>query len=136
MTLRQKVYNKFNGRCAYSGKELDEKWQIDHVVPRNSHHYVLIEMETRQPFDVEHIDNLIPCLRRLNHYKRNHDLEGWRRYLLTLHERLKRLPKNPKVSRSIKHKEYLLDVAAAFGITPETPFNGVFYFESVKASTQ
>jgi len=46
-----------------------------------------------------------------------------------LHERLKKLPKNPKAEKSIKRKKYLLKVAEFFDIKPDKPFNGKFYFE-------
>jgi len=38
MTKRQKVYDKFNGRCAYCGCELKAGFHIDHIEPirRNS----------------------------------------------------------------------------------------------------
>ena len=31
MTKREKVYNKFNGKCAYTGTPLESDWQIDHM---------------------------------------------------------------------------------------------------------
>lgn len=30
---RQQVYNKCNGKCAYCGKDLNGKFQVDHVEP-------------------------------------------------------------------------------------------------------
>lgn len=126
---RQQIYEKFDGKCAYSGKPLDDKWQVDHVIPRNSHHYLVVSVDS--PFDVDHMDNLLPTLRRLNHYKRAKDLNEWRQYLMSLHERLKKLPKNTRVEKSRARKEYLLDVAEAFGITVDEPFNGTFYFETL-----
>lgn len=30
---RQKVFEKFGGRCAYSGTKLESDWQVDHVKP-------------------------------------------------------------------------------------------------------
>jgi len=30
---RELIYKKFNGKCAYSGKEL-ETYQIDHITPK------------------------------------------------------------------------------------------------------
>jgi len=60
------------------------------------------------------------------------DLETFRTWFLSgLHTRLKKLPKNPKVEKSIKHKRYLLEVASLFGISEDRPFSGKFYFETL-----
>ncbi|MCF8218757.1 MAG: hypothetical protein K9J21_07220 [Bacteroidales bacterium] len=55
----------------------------------------------------------------------------YRERVLTLHKRLAALPKNPKVEKSIKRKQYLLKVASYFEITENKPFIGVFYFETI-----
>lgn len=119
---RQRIYSLYNGLCAYTGKPLGTDWQIDHMEP---HFYA--RMWQRDP---NRPDNLVPALRIVNHYKRCKDLEQFRKYMLTFHERLKKLPKSPKVNKSSKRKAYMLKVAEAFGITVDSPFNGVFYFET------
>lgn len=124
---RELVRLKYNGRCGYSGHPLPEKWQVDHIVPR-SHYRWAQPGETKHPDDLE---NLLPCLTILNHYKRALDLEGWRRYLLTLHMRLKKLPNKTIVGRTQRRKDYLFEVAGLFGITVDKPFCGVFYFETL-----
>lgn len=116
---REEVYNKYGGRCAYSGTPLKDDWQIDHIIPVS---------DCGSP----EIENLLPVQRILNHYKRAYPLELFRTWLLgELHLRLRKLPKNPKAERSIRHKEYLLEVAELFGITEDKPFSQVFYFEIV-----
>jgi hypothetical protein len=50
----------------------------------------------------------------------------------SLHERLNRLPKKPRTEKGKRRKEYLLSVARYFDITPDKPFSGVFYFETLK----
>jgi 5-methylcytosine-specific restriction endonuclease McrA len=124
---RQAVYDKYQGLCAYTGKPLGDDWQIDHMEP---HFYG--RMYSRDPNRPE---NLVPALRIVNHYKRCLHLEGFRAYMLTFHNRLKKLPKEPKVEKSANRKAYMLKVAEAFGITPDNPFNGVFYFESFNPTT-
>lgn len=115
--VRQQVYDKYNGRCAYSGTVLKDDWQVDHIVS-------VFHGGT------DDIDNLVPAQRIINHYKRAMGLHEFRVWLLgELHLRLRKLPKNPRVQKSIRHKEYLLEVAGLFGITEEIPFNQVFYFE-------
>ena len=125
---REEIKNKYGGKCAYSGTILEDDWQVDHVIPKK---YLIQKYHNiRNHNDIE---NLVPCQKIINHYKRSSDLELFRTWLLgDLHKRLKKLPKNPKCNKSIKHKEYMLKVAGYFGITEDKPFNGIFYFETLK----
>lgn len=125
---RELIKNKFGGKCAYSGTDLKDDWQIDHVKPR-----IMYEVGS-YPYegDPNNISNLVPCQRIINHYKRALPLESFRKWLLGgLHERLKKLPKNPKVEKSAKRKAYLLEVAELFQINENKPFCGKFYFEMI-----
>lgn len=124
---REKIRQKYGGKCAYSGTELKPDWQIDHIRP-------LIRGIDGKPHPgiggSNEFENLVPCQKIVNHYKGSLDLETFRNwYLGELHERLKRLPKNPKTEKSHKKKNYLLEIASLFEITPNKPFNGKFYFE-------
>lgn len=125
--LRQKVYEKYNGKCGYTGTELKDDWQVDHIHPKC--------LNIQSNHDITHYDdinNLIPCNRIVNHYKRSFDLEGFRKYMLVFHLRLAKLPKNTNSPSTIKRKEYMNKVAYLFDITIDTPFSGVFYFETLK----
>lgn len=126
MKKRDVVFNKYNGKCAYTGKPLPDDWQIDHMIPK---------CESLQKYHTidnhNDIRNLFPTLKIVNHYKRSFNIDGFRDYMESFHLRLAKLPKNPKVTKSIKHKAYMLEVAEAFGITVEKPFSGTFYFEDV-----
>lgn len=113
---RELIKNKFGGLCAYTGKPLGDDWQIDHIKPKRIG-------------GTDDIDNLLPTIKIINHYKRAKDLESFRKYMLSFHERLARLPKNPITPKSINRKKYLSDIAMLFGITKQKPFNGKFYFE-------
>lgn len=125
MTKRKKIFNKFNGLCAYSGTPLEPDWQVDHVVPIRHLQFLMM--------DVNNIDNLFPCQKIINHYKRSLNVDQFRNlWLGSLHKRLSKLPKNPKSHNGIKRKEYLLKVASYFDITPDKPFCGKFYFEMIK----
>jgi hypothetical protein len=137
MKLREKVYAKYGGRCAYTGRPLGDDWQIDHVTPK-------IKKKSNS------IDNLVPSLKIINHYKRGYDIERFRTYIKTLQSRIDRLPKfvkegwkpedNPEAPahwiksrlRQIKRTAYIKEVARLFGITKETPFTGRFYFEEIE----
>jgi len=132
--LRLRVYNKYGGRCAYSGTVLKDDWQVDHYYPvrycESVLPSVLPKIAEKEITDPNVFHNLMPAQRIINHYKRAllpDEFRTW--YLGGLHERLQKLPKNPRVKKSIRHKAYLLEVAAYFNITPQQPFSGVFYFE-------
>lgn len=124
---REIIKMKFGGLCAYTGTPLEDDWQVDHINPKRLYDAGRING------DPNHIDNLIPCQRIVNHYKRAEPLDSFRTWLLGgLHERLKKLPKNPKAEKTVKHKAYLLEVAGLFDITPDKPFSGKFYFEKIE----
>lgn len=135
--LRQRVYNKYGGRCAYSGTPLQDNWQVDHFYPVR---YCNSTLPTVQPVvqskkltDPNAFHNLMPAQRIVNHYKRAllpEKFKTW--YLGGLHVRLAKLPKNPQVPKTVRHKEYLLEVAALFDITPDRPFDQIFYFETLQ----
>lgn len=128
---RELIKQKYNGRCAYSGTPLKEDWQVDHVYPiqRNWWNGTCMHKEW------DTIDNMVPCQRIINHYKGSLDLELFRTwYLGGLHERLRKLPKNPTTPKGMRRKVYLLEVAELFGITEDKPFSGKFYFETLKTN--
>lgn len=121
--IRAVIYNKYNGRCAYTGVPLTGKWQIDHVEPR-----FYANMYGKNP---DRIENLLPTLPLINHYKRCRDLESFRRYMLSFHLRLAKLPKKPRIDKSVRRCNYMYLIADAFGINETHPFNGKFYFETI-----
>ena len=129
---REIIKNKFGGKCAYTGTELKDDWQVDHVEPviRNWFSSGCISPDNHR------LDNMVPCQRIVNHYKGALPLEQFRSWFLGgLHERLKKLPKIPYAPQSIRRKKYLLEVAELFGISEDKPFSGKFYFESKKSSS-
>ena len=125
---REIIKQKFGGKCAYTGTELKDDWQVDHVEPLIRNWWTNTVM-----FEDNHkLDNMFPVQKIVNHYKGSLDLETFRNwYLGGLHERLKKLAKNPKVEKSRKKKAYLLEVASLFGISEDVPFSGKFYFETL-----
>ena len=136
--VRETVRLKYNGLCAYTGKPLGEDWQVDHVCSRHKHFYNCHFNSTSEEEiflknkEVDNIENLLPAIKIINHYKRSLDLEGFRRYMLNFHNRLKKLPKKTAIDRTKKRIEYMNKVADLFDITPEKPFEGKFYFETIK----
>lgn len=122
---RDIVYAKFNGLCAYTGKPLGDDWQVDHIMPQYRYRKGLVQGEA------SHIDNLFPAISIINHYKRDHNLESFRLYMSLFHKRLAKLPKKTLVDKTKKRIVYMNTVADLFGITPNKPFSGKFYFETL-----
>lgn len=126
---REQVRLKFGGLCAYSGTPLEDDWQADHVHPIRRNWWD----NTLMFPDAHNLDNIFPCQKIINHYKGSMSLESFRTwYLGGLHERLKKLPKNPRTEKGENKKAYLLKVAGYFGIAPDRPFSGKFYFETLE----
>lgn len=106
---RLQVYNKYDGHCAYCGKDIEyEDMQVDHIWPQ--HMMKLIDVE-----NMNSIENLNPSCYRCNHYKRGESLEYFRKLLKTLHERTQKI--------------YINKVAEDYGIIKIEPWDGKFYFE-------
>ncbi len=107
--LKQLVFEKFNGRCAYTGKPLESDWQVDHMESKYLAQYKMGLDYTQDEINakVNDISNLMPTCRIINHYKRSLGLEGFRIYMRTFHHRLAKLPKNTKVPATQRRKEYL-----------------------------
>lgn len=112
-SVRVKVHQRFNGHCAYCGKEIAyNQMQIDHYYPQCKAKYY-----ARRKIDVHAEANLMPTCRRCNHYKRAAHPEQFRKLMATLHERLSLI--------------YILNVAIDFGMASVQPFDGLFYFEKL-----
>jgi 5-methylcytosine-specific restriction endonuclease McrA len=73
---KEKIHKKYDGRCAYCGKEITIKeMQIDHFTPR-------IYGGT------DDCDNLMPACRDCNNYKYSFSLEQFRMYIENIYNEL------------------------------------------------
>lgn len=105
--IREQVYRKYNGHCAYCGRELDYKdMQVDHVVSVYGNN------------GSNDIDNLMPSCRMCNFYKSTFSIEVFRKHLETLHERLQ--------------KPFIYRLALKYGLIEEHKKKVKFYFEKEK----
>lgn len=69
---REAVYRKYNGHCAYCGREIACKdMQVDHFHP--------LRAWGIEDAGTDDLDNLMPACRMCNHYKRANSLETFRR---------------------------------------------------------
>ena len=77
--IRELIYKKYDGHCAYCGCELQYKdMQVDHIKSvylHNDYHKDMTEEELNQ------IDNLMPACRMCNFYKSEGDIEHLRKRL-------------------------------------------------------
>ncbi|MCR1985055.1 HNH endonuclease [Blautia coccoides] len=104
---RHEIYDKCQGHCAYCGCELKyEDMQVDHMIPLKIG-------------GTDEMSNMLPSCRSCNHYKATFDVEGYRRYLSTLSNRLMR--------DSVPYK-----VGIRFGIIKHINDDVIFFFETLK----
>ena len=105
---REAVYQKYNGHCAYCGREiLYQDMQVDHFIPLRS-----FGVESAESND---ISNLMPACRMCNHYKRANSLETFRRAIEAIPQKLRR--------------DYIYKIGVAYGNIIENEKPVVFYFE-------
>jgi 5-methylcytosine-specific restriction endonuclease McrA len=75
MIDRMAVYNKYNGHCAYCGRELKLKeMQVDHIHPQ----HLIKEFILSGSGMIDDLQNLNPSCRSCNHYKSTFDIELFR----------------------------------------------------------
>lgn len=107
--VRQKVYEKYGGRCAYCGREIDYKdMQVDHFIAKRGW----------SENGSDDISNLMPACRMCNHYKRANSLEVFRTYIAEIPRKLR--------------DDYIYKVGVAYGNIVENEMPIVFYFEKME----
>ncbi len=108
--VRQQVYEKYDGHCAYCGKEIGlSEMQVDHLIPQRPF------VREYSPEKVNAFENLMPSCRRCNHYKRANPLELFRQYIEEIPRKLK--------------ENYIYKVGLDYGLVEEHTQKIVFYFE-------
>lgn len=117
--VREAVYDKYQGHCAYCGKKLEYKdMQLDHMIPRQREHFKKYTEE-----EIECFENYMPSCRRCNHYKRAHSLETFREMIETIPQKLVR-------------DSYIYKVGLDYNLIEEYPHKIEFYFENHEKSDQ
>lgn len=123
---RQKVYEKYDRRCAYCGALLTniKDMQVDDFKPLGRIYEWSKEKRkfvyTGRMHHPENrtFENYMPSCRKCNYYKSDLPIEEFRECLLTLHEKIR--------------TKFLNKVAEDYGIITVKPFDGKFYFERSK----
>lgn len=104
--IREKVWEKYNCRCAYCGCKLEYKdMQVDHIHPK------VLGGEDK-------FENYNPSCRQCNFYKSTFSIDVFRSNLKTIIDRIK--------------KPFIVRLALKYGIIQFKPFNGEFYYEKLK----
>lgn len=115
--LREFVYKKYNGHCAYCGCLLDYKqMQVDHI---HSLYATSIEHNLVDDPDIvqnDDLGNLMPSCRQCNYYKAESDIEGFR-------SKLKDWLEKTCIDT------FQARLAMKYGILTYKPWDGKFYFE-------
>ena len=122
--IRQKIYNKYGGHCAYCGEEIEyKKMQVDHIFPQSKKHWLssdyMKKYEKISIDNIDEIDNLNPSCRSCNLWKHNLRLEGFRRELQRQVDRVNRYSANYRMAKK-------------YGLIIETGKPVSFYFEKLK----
>lgn len=117
---RERLYQRFRGRCAYCGDKLGKRWQADHVEPVGRQGK-WIRGKWVQTGGMDHPErdcpeNLTPACHLCNINKGNLPLEVWRGLL--------------QRSTEVLHRNYsAYRHAKRFGLVVEAPPKVVFFFE-------
>lgn len=107
---REAVYKKYDGHCAYCGREIEYKdMQVDHFLP--------LKAWGIEDAGTDDLSNLMPACRTCNHYKRANSLETFRRYIYEI----------PKKLRT----NYIYKVGLIYGNVSDIEKPIKFYFEIV-----
>ena|SRR3990167_5208599 len=104
--IRQLIFDKYNGKCAYCGIEL-KAMDIDHIKPKAYG-------------GTDELTNLNPACKHCNNYKCNWDLESFREYLKQM------INEKPEYLFKSLTK---MQIAVNIGSVEVRKWDGVFYFE-------
>jgi predicted restriction endonuclease len=117
--IRQTIYEKYNGHCAYCGCYLNFKdMQVDHFISQFHFKFKMAEKYTDKELD--DINNLMPSCRVCNKWKSCHSVEQFR---FEIEEQLARLNEYSSNFRFAKK----------YGLVEEKPQSILFYFENQKS---
>lgn len=113
---RLQVYDKYDGHCAYCGKEISYKeMQLDHLIPRQRERFGKYTEE-----EIECFENYMPACRRCNHYKRAHSLEVFRKMI-------------EEIPKKLFRDNYIYKVGLDYRLIEAKEHKIVFYFEKINS---
>lgn len=115
---REQIYNKYGGRCAYCGCDLEKGWHVDHIEPRwhtwsEEDLNRLVKTTKGKSF----VENYNPACPRCNKWKSTYGIEGFREEIAKQVIRLRKYNSNFRMAED-------------YGLAKETGKPVVFYFET------
>lgn len=115
---RQKVFDKYNGKCAYCSCDLQKGWHIDHIQP------VIRDLKTGKFEKPQNhtIENINPACASCNTQKSSYTLEQFRHNIQHFVNSL-----------NIYSTQYKF--AKRYGLVQETDIKVEFYFEKINNTT-
>ena len=117
--VREAVYNKYDGHCAYCGKEIAYKeMQVDHLIPVQRERFGRYTEE-----QIECFENYMPSCRRCNHAKRSYSLENFRKFV-------------EEIPRKLKERNYIYKVGLDYNLIESRECKIRFYFEEHEANKE
>jgi len=117
--FRNQVYDKFNGHCAYCGKQIKLKdMQIDHIIPLYRGWADLYLERYNLTRGTNDLPNLNPSCRVCNKWKSTFTIEAFRLEIQAQTERL-----------NLRSSNYRM--AKMYGLISETKSEVKFYFETL-----
>ena len=112
--VREAVYQKYSGHCAYCGKKLEYKeFQLDHIIPRRNWGNKYTEEQ------IECFENYNCACRSCNHYKRSHSLEAFRQMI-------------EEIPKKLFRDSYIYKVGLNYGLIEPQEHEIKFYFEQIE----
>ena len=112
--VREAVYAKYDGHCAYCGKKIEYKeFQLDHLIPHRNWGNRYTEEQ------IECFENYMPACRRCNHYKRAHTLKTFRQMI-------------EEIPKKLFRDSYIYKVGLDYFLVEPHEHKIKFYFEKVE----
>lgn len=116
--VREAIYQKYNGHCAYCGKKIEYKeMQVDHLIPVQRERFKKYSED-----EIECFENYAPACRRCNHYKRAHSLDVFRKMI-------------EEIPAKLYRDNYIYKVGLDYGMVEAYEHKVKFYFEQVSEQT-
>lgn len=115
-SVREMIYKKYNGHCAYCGCKLEYKdMQVDHIIPHQKLEFAFGRKEEYTEQEIECADNYLPVCRSCNNYKGTFSLEEFRENLVNVVR--------------IRKKDSMNKLAERYGMIEYHEWDRKFYFE-------
>ena len=123
---RELVFNKFGGKCAYCGCQLEKGWHVDEIEPvrrnrvwnRDKRRWELDKNNPMTHPERLHIDNQFPSCPSCNINKHSESLEDFRKAIKGYMKHLNEI--------STQYK-----IAKRYGLVYESDIEVKFYFETI-----